>query len=65
MVADLDESFIILWRNNPKLNLAKCIFRIKSENSLRNMVIEWGIEANPAKIRTLCDMGPPWNLKEA
>ncbi|XP_042448901.1 uncharacterized mitochondrial protein AtMg00860-like [Zingiber officinale] len=45
--------------------MEKCLFGAKSGCFLGYIVTERGIEANPSKVKTLQDMPPPRNLKEA
>lgn len=47
-----------------KLNLKKCVFRVRSGKFLEFMISSWGIEANPNKIQAVLDMKQPYNIKE-
>ncbi|KAL5798720.1 hypothetical protein ACOSQ2_003540 [Xanthoceras sorbifolium] len=48
--------FQLLKGYQMKLNPLKCIFGVVSRKFLGFMVNQWGIEANPEKIKSLCDM---------
>ena len=47
-----------------KLNPTKCAFGVASGKFLGFMVTQWGIEANPEKIRAILDMKHPSSKKE-
>jgi len=47
---DLQKTFEILRAFNMKLNLKKCVFRVRSGNFLGFMISHRGIEENPDKI---------------
>lgn len=49
-LADLRESFEILWNYKMMLNPAKCAFGVDSGRFLGFIVSKRGIEANPKKI---------------
>ncbi|KAL5790062.1 hypothetical protein ACOSQ2_004950 [Xanthoceras sorbifolium] len=55
--------FQVLKRYQMKLNPLKCAFGLASEKFLGFMVSQWGIEANPEKIKALCDMQSPTKPK--
>ena len=57
-IDDLVEAFDILRKHQMKLNPTKCAFGITSEKFLKFMVIRWGIEANPEKIKMILDTKP-------
>ena len=47
-----------------KLNLAKCVFTIASRKFLGFMVSQWGIEANPNKVKEIIEVNSPKTVKE-
>ena len=61
---DLKETFETLRLYGMKLNPSKCVFRLLSGMFLNFMVSQWGVEANPNKIREILEMNPPKNVKE-
>ena len=61
---DLKETFDTLRSYNMKLNLGKCTFGVMAGKFIGFMVSQWGIEANPDKIRAIMEMKPPRNAKE-
>ncbi|KAL0345643.1 UNVERIFIED_CONTAM: hypothetical protein Sradi_4395600 [Sesamum radiatum] len=63
-VEDLDETFTVLRKNQLKLTLGKCAFRVSGGCFLGFMVIQQGIEANPDKIKAIIDMEPPASIKK-
>ncbi|KAL0340297.1 UNVERIFIED_CONTAM: Retrovirus-related Pol polyprotein from transposon [Sesamum radiatum] len=63
-VEDLEETFAVLRKYRLKLNLGKCAFGVSRGCFLGFMVIQQGIEANPAEIKVILDMGPSINIKE-
>jgi hypothetical protein len=63
LVPDLTEVFAKLRQHGVKLNPEKCIFGVPRGMLLGFVVSECGIEANPAKILAIMDMGPIKNLK--
>ncbi|KAL0361487.1 UNVERIFIED_CONTAM: Retrovirus-related Pol polyprotein from transposon [Sesamum radiatum] len=63
-VEDLDETFVVLRKYRLKLNLEKCAFGVSGGHLLGFMVTQRGIEANPDKIKTIMDMGPPASINE-
>jgi hypothetical protein len=64
-IADLQETFANFRMASLKLNLEKCVFRVKKENFLRCLVSTKGIEANPSKIEAILRMEPPKTRKGA
>ncbi|KAL0324771.1 UNVERIFIED_CONTAM: Retrovirus-related Pol polyprotein from transposon [Sesamum radiatum] len=58
-VEDLEETFSVLRKYRLKLNTEKCVFGLSGGHFLGYMVTQRGIEANPAKIKAILDMGPP------
>ncbi|KAL0358263.1 UNVERIFIED_CONTAM: Retrovirus-related Pol polyprotein from transposon opus [Sesamum angustifolium] len=63
-VEDLEETFVVLRKYRLKLNLGKCAFGVNGGRFLGFMVTQQGIEANPAEIKVILDMGPPTNINE-
>ncbi|KAL0402573.1 UNVERIFIED_CONTAM: hypothetical protein Slati_4287200 [Sesamum latifolium] len=63
-VEDLEEIFVVLRKYRLKLNPGKCAFGVSGGRFLGFMVTQRGIEANPAKIKAILDMGPPTNINE-
>ena len=61
---DLEETFETLRRYQMKLILAKCAFGVSSRRFLGFMVSQWGIEANPKKVKVILEMTSPRNVKE-
>ncbi|KAL0427224.1 UNVERIFIED_CONTAM: Ribonuclease HI [Sesamum latifolium] len=61
-VENLDETFAVLRKYRIKLNPGKCAFGVSGGHFLGFMVTQWGIEANPDKIKAIMDMGPPTNI---
>lgn len=53
LVSDLEETFVIIRRYGMKLNLEKCIFKVRRGRFLRYMMTEWGIESNPKKVEAI------------
>ena len=47
-----------------KLNPTKYVFAIASRKFLGFMVSQWGIEANPDKIKTIIEIKSPRTVKE-
>jgi hypothetical protein len=64
-VADLQETFANFKRAGLKLNLEKCVFRVKKGKFLGFLVSTKGIEANPSKIKAILRMEPPKSRKVA
>ncbi|KAL0313365.1 UNVERIFIED_CONTAM: Transposon Ty3-I Gag-Pol polyprotein [Sesamum radiatum] len=63
-VEDLNETFAVIRKYRLKLNPGKCTFRVSGGRFLGFMVTQRGIEANPDKIKTILDTGPPNNVNE-
>src|SRR3954469_14645531 len=63
LIDDLCEMFDNLDHYKIKLNLEKCVFGIPSGQLLGYFISQWGIEANPKKIRAILSMEKPKNLK--
>ncbi|KAL0389156.1 UNVERIFIED_CONTAM: hypothetical protein Scaly_0272700 [Sesamum calycinum] len=63
-VEDLEKTFAILRKYRLKLNPEKCAFGVSGWRFLEFMVTQRGIEANPAKIEAILDMGLPTNINE-
>ncbi|KAL5702453.1 hypothetical protein ACHQM5_027671 [Ranunculus cassubicifolius] len=63
-VADLEAVFARLNKYNMKLNPAKCAFGVSSGKFLGYMITNRGIEADPAKIRAVCDMPKPESKRQ-
>ncbi|KAK4391974.1 hypothetical protein Sango_1975200 [Sesamum angolense] len=63
-VEDLEETFMVLRKYRLKLNPGKCVFGVSGGCFLGFMVTQRVIEANPAKIKAIPDMGPPTNINE-
>jgi hypothetical protein len=55
-IADLQETFANFRRAGLKLNLEKCVFRVKKGKFLGCLVSTKGIEANPSKIEAILRM---------
>ena len=64
LVEDLALVFDRLYSTCMKLNPEKCVFGISSRKLLGFLVSHRGIEANPAKIRTIEAMRPPTRIKD-
>jgi hypothetical protein len=64
-VADLQEKFANFRQAGVKLNLEKCVFRVKKGKFLGWLVSTKGIEANPSKIEAILWMEPPNSKKGA
>ena len=61
---DLKETFNTLCKYNMKLNPAKCVFAVTLRNFLGFMVSQWGIEANPNKVKAIIKVKSPKTVKE-
>ena len=61
---DLKETFGTLRKYNMKLNPAKCVFVVTSGKFLGFMVSQWGIEANPDKVKAIIEVKSPEIVKE-
>jgi hypothetical protein len=59
LIADLTETFTNLLEFQWKLNPTKCVFGVPSGLLLGFMVGHRGIEANPVKVDTICNMAQP------
>lgn len=57
-IADLKECFENVRKHKLKLNPEKCIFGVEAGKFLGFMINNWGIEANPEKIKTIQQMQP-------
>ena len=64
LVEDLTLVFDRLHSTRTKLNPEKCVFGISARKLLGFLVSHRGIEANPAKIRTIEAMRPPTRIKD-
>jgi hypothetical protein len=64
-IADLQETFANFRKAGLKLNLEKCVFRVKKGKFLRCLVSTKGIEANPSKIEAILRMEPLKSRKGA
>jgi hypothetical protein len=64
LVEDLEEMFTNIWKVNIKLNPAKCTFAIPSRKLLGFLVLHYGIEESPNKVKAIVEMHPLCNLKE-
>ena len=63
-VKDLATVFDRIHQYNLKMNPMKCAFGVHSGKFLGFMVRHRGIEIDPAKIKAIRDMPPPFNLKQ-
>ena len=61
---NLKETFNTLRKYNRKLNPAKCVFAVASGKFLEFMVSQWGIEANPDKVKAIIKFKSPKIVKE-
>jgi hypothetical protein len=61
----LQEKFANFRQAGVKLNLEKCVFRVKKGKFLGWLVSTKGIEANPSKIEAILWMEPPNSKKGA
>src|SRR6266540_2404694 len=64
LIDDLDETFRSLCQTRMMLNPEKCVFGVPAGKLLGFLVSNWGIEANPDKIRAIEQMRPPTKLKD-
>jgi hypothetical protein len=46
------------------LNPDKCVFKVSTEKLLGFLILHWGIEANPEKIKAIEEMRPPGRIKD-
>jgi hypothetical protein len=58
-ITDLQETFANFRQAGLKLNLEKCVFRVKKGKFLGCLVSMKGIEANQSKIEAILRMEPP------
>jgi hypothetical protein len=58
-IANLQETFANFRKVGLKLNLEKCVFRVKKRKFLGCLVSTKGIEANQNKIEAILRMDPP------
>jgi hypothetical protein len=63
-IQDFWETFANLWRHGLKLNLEKCVFRVRRGKLLGCMISETGIEANLEKIEAIRRMIAPRTQRE-
>ena len=64
LIDDLRLTFDNLHTYDIKLNPEKCVFGVPAGKLLGFIVSNRGIEANPAKIRTLLQLATPTDLKQ-
>jgi hypothetical protein len=64
LISNLEETFNNIRRFNIKLNLEKCTFEVPRGKLLGYIITMRDIEANPAKILTIAEMGPVRNVKD-
>jgi hypothetical protein len=64
-IADLQETFANFRKAGLKLNLEKCIFRVKKGKFLGYLISTKGIETNPNKIEAILRMEPQKSRKGA
>ena len=48
-----------------KLNPAKCIFAVASRKFLGFMVSQWGIDANPDKVKAIIEVNSPKTVMQS
>ncbi|KAL2246278.1 UNVERIFIED_CONTAM: Retrovirus-related Pol polyprotein from transposon opus [Sesamum indicum] len=63
-LTNLRMAFDIIRSYGMKLNPSKCTFGVRGGKFLGYMVSEWGIEANPEKIKAIMQLGSPKSIKE-
>jgi len=63
-VRDLEETFKLLRTYVMKLNPNKCTFAVRLGKFLGYMINQWGIEANPDKIRAILQIRLPRTIKD-
>src|SRR6185369_7539377 len=63
-VADLAETFASLRKVGLSLNPNKCIFGVHKGKVLGCLVSTKGIEANPDKVKALCNMEEPKSIRD-
>ena len=61
---DLMETFDTLRKYKMKLNPTKCVFVVSSRKFLGFMVSQWGIEANPYKVKVILEIRSQKTMKE-
>ena len=61
---DLRETFNTLRKYQMRLNPTKCVFGVSFGKFLGFMVSQWGIEANPEKVKAILDMTSLRSVKE-
>ena len=61
---DLKENFDTLCKYKMKLNPTKCVFVVSSGKFMGFMVSQWGIEANPDKLKVIMEIKSPRTMKE-
>jgi hypothetical protein len=64
-ITDLQETFANFRKADLKLNLEKCIFKVKKGKLLGCLVSTKGIDANSSKIEAILRMEPPKSRKGA
>jgi ribonuclease HI len=64
LVEDLTLVFDKLRAMRTKLNPNKCVFGVSTRKLLGFLVLHWGIEANPEKIKAIEAMRPPARFKD-
>jgi len=63
-VQDLEETFKLLRTYVMKLSPKKCTFGVRLGKFLGYMIDQWGIEANPDKIRAILQMRLPTTIRD-
>ncbi|KAI5338076.1 hypothetical protein L3X38_017347 [Prunus dulcis] len=63
-LSDLKRVFDRLRKHQLKMNPLKCAFGVTSGKFLGFVVRHRGIEIDPSKIKAICEMPPPQNLRE-
>ncbi|XP_030930756.1 uncharacterized protein LOC115956557 [Quercus lobata] len=63
-LGDLDSTFDVLRKHNPRLNASKCSFGVGSGKFLGYMVTYRGIEVNSDQSKAINDLKLPQNTKE-
>jgi hypothetical protein len=64
LIQDLEETFASLRKINLKLKPEKCVFGVPSGKLLGFFVSQWGIEANPDKIKAIEQIQAPKTVKD-
>lgn len=57
-LSDLSETFQTLRKHKMKLNPKKCAFGVSAGKFFGFMISQWGIEANPEKVKAILDIQP-------